>query len=204
MVPNRKEPCYPCFMARPREFDTDDALSKAMDVFWEHGYSDATLPDLLAGMNLTRGSLYKAFTDKKTLFLRVLDTYDEQAVSAAVNLLNDENEDGWVKIFQLFQSIVDAVKAGDHRGCLLCSAMAGPASYDAEIEAYASQSLDRMRIAFERALAPVVQPNKVAPLANMLVTQYVGMRVLARTKGSQRKIEQSLIALRSIAGQFNP
>ena len=54
-------------MARPREFDTDVALSGAMDVFWEHGYEGASLPDLLIGMHLTRGSLYKAFNGEKTL-----------------------------------------------------------------------------------------------------------------------------------------
>ena len=64
-------------MARPREFDIDTALARALDVFWEKGYGDASLPDLLEGMKLTRGSLYKAFADKETLYLRVLERYDE-------------------------------------------------------------------------------------------------------------------------------
>ena len=45
-------------------------------VFWQKGYEDASLPDLLEGMGLTRGSLYKAFKDKKSLFLKVLERYD--------------------------------------------------------------------------------------------------------------------------------
>ncbi|MEP3231882.1 MAG: TetR/AcrR family transcriptional regulator [Hyphomicrobiales bacterium] len=189
-------------MARPREFDTDIALEKAMGVFWEHGYADASLPNLLKGMNLTRGSLYKAFTDKKTLFLKVLSTYDEQAVSQAVALLTDPDQDGWVRIFTIFDMISEAVEAGDHRGCLLCSAIAGPASYDQEIEAFATKSLDRMLFAFEDALKSVVPESDTNALANLLVTQYVGLRVMSRANGSKCKIQNSVIALKNMAKQF--
>ena len=73
-------------MARPREFEPEEAIQKAMQVFWEHGYEGASLPDLLAGMGLTRGSLYKAFKDKKSLFLLVLDRYEMSAVKSGVVL----------------------------------------------------------------------------------------------------------------------
>ena len=76
-------------MARPRSFDTDVAVEKAMQVFWTHGYEGASLPDLLEGMGLTRGSLYKAFTDKKSLFLKVLEHYEGKAVQSGVALLTD-------------------------------------------------------------------------------------------------------------------
>ena len=69
-------------MARPRVFDTDVALSGAMDVFWEHGYEGASRPYLLIGMHLTCGSLYKAFNDKKSLFLTVLNRYEDSAFKA--------------------------------------------------------------------------------------------------------------------------
>lgn len=91
-------------MARPREFDTDAALSGAMDVFWEHGYEGASLPDLLTGMNLTRGSLYRAFKDKKSLFLTVLTRYEDSAVDAAALLLSDDNiPDGWDRVTHLLK-----------------------------------------------------------------------------------------------------
>ena len=190
-------------MARPREFDTDVALEKAMGVFWEHGYADASLPNLLKGMNLTRGSLYKAFTDKKTLFLKVLSTYDEQAVSQAVAILTDPEQDGWARIFKVFDMILEAVEAGDHRGCLLCSAIAGPASYDQEIEAFATKSLDRMLIAFEEALTRVVPASETNAFANLLVTQYVGLRIMARANGSRCKIQHSILALQNMAKQVD-
>jgi AcrR family transcriptional regulator len=62
-------------MARPREFDIDSALDRAMELFWEKGYDGATLPDLTATMGISRPSLYAAFGDKQALFRRVLDRY---------------------------------------------------------------------------------------------------------------------------------
>lgn len=190
-------------MARPREFDTDVALTKAMNVFWERGYDDATLPDLLTGMNLTRGSLYKAFTDKKTLYLDVLHKYDAQTVSDAVTLLSDPGQDGWTRIFKVFDSIEDAVRSGDQRGCLLCSAIAGPAAYDREIETVATKSLDRMFFAFEGALKTAI-PVSSSPsaLAHLLLSQYVGLRIMARKNGSLSAISKSIVALKDIARQL--
>ena len=185
-------------MARPREFDTDETLARAMDVFWEAGYAEAKLPDLLAGMNLSRGSLYKAFKDKKSLFLLVLDQYDEQAVSAAITLLTESRRDGWERVFSIFEMIEKAVDGGDRRGCLLCSAIAGPASYDGGIAAFANKSLDRMRVAFEQAITDSANPRDAANLAHFLVTQYVGLRIMSRTSVSPALIKKNVKALKNL------
>lgn len=185
-------------MARPREFDTDDALAKAMDVFWKQGYGEARLPDLLAGMKLTRGSLYKAFKDKKSLFLRVLSDYDEQAVSGAVRLLSGPDMGGWERICALFESIAEAVENGDRRGCLLCSAVAGPACYDPDIAAFAVKSLDRMRAGFQQALEDAGMSRDAVGMAHFLVSQYVGLRVLSRADIPASTIRLNVRALRSL------
>lgn len=70
----------PSAVGRPREFDLEEASRKAMNVFWDRGFHDASLPDLLAAMELSRGSFYKAFGDKEAVFLRALDLYIDDAV----------------------------------------------------------------------------------------------------------------------------
>src|ERR1700744_5431541 len=60
---------------RPRGFDTEAAIERAMGVFWSRGYNATALPDLLRATKLSRGSLYAAFGDKHGLFLRALDRY---------------------------------------------------------------------------------------------------------------------------------
>ena len=60
---------------RPRTFDRDEALARAMQVFWEKGYEAASMQDLLAAMNLSSPSLYAAFGDKESLFLEAVQRY---------------------------------------------------------------------------------------------------------------------------------
>lgn len=185
-------------MARPREFDPEEAIEKAMQVFWQHGYQEASLPDLLAGMGLTRGSLYKAFKDKKSLFLLVLDRYETAAVEVAVNRLTTADvPDGRDRILSMFSGLLATVAQGDHRGCLLCTAAAGASADDAEIAAAVHRGLARMQRAFEQALrdAPDLKGQNEAQrvrLADVLLTQYIGLRVLARSRLPLGVLEQSV------------
>lgn len=180
-------------MARPRAFDTEDALDRAMDVFWNLGFEEATLPDLLDGMQLTRGSLYKAFKDKKSLFLIVMDRYEQQFVAEAVALLGDTTiPNGWDRIIALFNSIAQTVGNDDRRGCLLCSAAAGPASYDDDIARAVNRGLDQMRTAFGAAL------NGNADLADLMVTQYVGLRILSRSQVPASVVKASVQSLQTL------
>lgn len=191
-------------MARPREFDTTAALNGAMDVFWAKGYDGASLPDLLAGMGITRGSLYKAFTDKKTLFLTILEHYEAQEVAKAVTLLNDETiPDGVDRIRAMFQNVVSIAHSGDRRGCLLCTAAAGPANDDAEISASVARLLDQMEQAFRAAIEASPRfanrdAEARATIANLLLTQYVGLRILTRSQAPVEMIEASVAALKDM------
>src|SRR5690349_24142907 len=63
-------------IGRPREFDADEAIAKAMRLFWRKGYDGTSLADLTAELELNRPSLYAAFGNKEALFLKVLDRYD--------------------------------------------------------------------------------------------------------------------------------
>src|SRR5205814_4943058 len=62
---------------RTRQFDVDEALDRALEVFWERGYEGATLPELTRAMGINRPSLYAAFGNKEALFRKALDRYQE-------------------------------------------------------------------------------------------------------------------------------
>jgi len=67
-------------MPRPKSFDPDTVLTKAMDVFWEKGYDAASISDLTAAMGINRFSLYDTFGDKHTLYLKALESYERSVV----------------------------------------------------------------------------------------------------------------------------
>jgi AcrR family transcriptional regulator len=72
---------------RPREFDPDEALSAALQVFWRRGYEGASISELTEAMGITRPSLYACFGNKEALFRQALDLYEKEKlcyVSAAL------------------------------------------------------------------------------------------------------------------------
>src|SRR5580704_13804460 len=75
-------------MARPREFDRDEALDHATRVFWAKGYASASTEDLLAAMNIGRQSLYNAFGDKRKLYLEALERYQRESTAIHLERLN--------------------------------------------------------------------------------------------------------------------
>ncbi len=173
-------------MARPREFDIDDAVHKAMTVFWEKGYEGASLPDLLDGMGIARGSLYKAFGDKKRLFMKALARYDQEVVAPAIDHLTQGRAGhGHARLLDLFDQIISAARQGDRRGCFLCNVAAGPASTDEEIGTAIAAMVERLTRAFSFALgdAPstgLLNPDQRMMRARALVAAYVGLRVLSK------------------------
>src|SRR6267142_1909851 len=66
-------------MARPREFDRDAAVQRAMSVFWRKGYAATSTDDLLRAMNIGRQSMYDTFGDKHRLYLEALDDSERAA-----------------------------------------------------------------------------------------------------------------------------
>ncbi|WP_368517243.1 TetR/AcrR family transcriptional regulator [Rhizobium sp.] len=75
-------------MARPREFDREAALEKALRVFWAKGFAATSTDDLREAMGIGRQSLYGAFGDKRTLYLEALDTYQQRTNSGHVGRLS--------------------------------------------------------------------------------------------------------------------
>lgn len=188
-------------MARPREFDIEIAVEKAMNAFWTRGYNGTSLPDLLEAMSITRGSLYKAFGSKKELFMRTLDLYDDLYVKPAEDILQDKMSGGEDRLESVFKGAVADVEKGDRRGCLLCNTSAGASSEDRDIAVIVSDQLNRLTKAFAKALSDTKIWGKKSEKSRMaearsLSLSYVGLRVMAR--GGQKLSELQLAASQTI------
>src|SRR5258708_33130175 len=74
-------------MARPKDFDRDIALERAMSVFWSKGYAATSTDDLLQAMKIGRQSLYDTFGDKRRLYVEALERYQQESVAGHINRL---------------------------------------------------------------------------------------------------------------------
>ncbi|WP_374375087.1 TetR/AcrR family transcriptional regulator [Dongia sp.] len=175
-------------MARPREFDIDEALEGAMNVFWAKGYEGTSLPDLLDAMKIARGSLYKAFQDKRSIYLAALDRYNRMEIQHTVDALRDPTAgDGAARIRHFLEDARAAVvRRHDRRGCFLCNAAVDQAPADTEIQVKVLAMIKRMERAVgvalhASALAADWPATRKARMALALTNAYLGLRVLARS-----------------------
>ncbi len=171
-------------MARPREFDTEDAMDKAMGLFWDVGYEEASLAELLAVMEITKGSFYKAFQDKQSIYLASLDRYNEKVISGTAAYLTDTSQGaGRERILGLFARVADAVRQdGDRLGCFLCNALIDKAAEGGEAEKRLQAMVHRLENAFFKALMDDGPPDEAAARqsARGILSAYFGLRVLGR------------------------
>lgn len=184
-------------MARPREFDIDDALARAMNLFWEKGYQSANLPDLLNVMGIVRGSLYKAFGSKKELFLRTLALYDETYIKPCIATLEASGGHGIAAIESVFAGTINAIRDGDRRGCLLCSSASESSFHDADIEAVVKDQLQRLTEGFAVALRndsklAHLDFSQIAALSQSLTMEYVGLRTMQRAGYGPEALEAAI------------
>ncbi|NDV87946.1 TetR family transcriptional regulator [Aurantimonas aggregata] len=103
---------------RPREFDVDEALDKAVLLFWRQGYEGTSLADLIEAMGITKPSLYAAFGNKEELFRKAVDRYADKRVAYLDTILNQPSSrraiEGFLMLFTGAES-----PDGTPTGCLM-------------------------------------------------------------------------------------
>jgi AcrR family transcriptional regulator len=102
---------------RPREFDVDDALAAALNVFWSKGYEGASLTDLTEAMGITRPSLYAAFGNKESLFRKALDLYEQEKLAYMRGALDAPTSKGVAERL-LRGAIANQCSDCEPKGCL--------------------------------------------------------------------------------------
>ncbi len=173
-------------MARPREFDPDETLERAMQVFWAKGYEATSLDDLCASTGLGRSSLYAAFGDKQALYLGALEKYEVAALSRIASALAS-NTTPLEGIAAFVDRIIEDIVAGPgRRGCFIGNCAAELARQDRTLSARVRQSMARVQGAFKDALlqarsAGQLRKNAdVDALAAFLMSSIQGLRLVGK------------------------
>jgi len=159
IVPNSTK--SPRRAGRPREFDEARALAAARNVFAEKGLAATTLDDLTAAMGINRPSLYGAFTDKETLYLKALDAY---AAAMAQNMVAALDGAPHVKdaLRRFYMGALDVYLAENNAvGCFIVSSAVPESTTNPEIRQRAAAVLAALDAALERRLKRAVEDREL-------------------------------------------
>lgn len=181
-----KAPVGKTSAGRPREFDIDQALSAAVLVFRERGFSAGSIGELSKATGLTTGSLYKAFPDKKSWFLAALDQYASQR-SAQLQALIGRERTGLDKLGALLAFYARSAHGLEgRRGCLVISAIEEISILDAEVAGAVAALADRNRdlilslVGEGQADGSVCSDRPAVALAEAVFAFTQGLRILGK------------------------
>jgi AcrR family transcriptional regulator len=188
---------------RPREFEPDEALARAMEVFWSQGYEGASLGELTAAMGINRPSLYAAFGNKEALFRKALDRYVNERMTFIRSAIEEPTARRAVEA--LLRGYVASVT--DPRtppGCLTVQGAlaSGPdaETIRAELTArrLAGEALLRARLERARKQGDLARDANPADLARYINTIAQGLAVQAAGGASRKQLDRVVdLALRA-------
>src|SRR5258708_16750081 len=121
-------------VARPKEFDREEALRRAIPIFWEKGFAGTSTDDLVGAMSIGRQSLYDTFGDKRRLFLAALRTYNTDGITALSRKLR-AGPTALAAIERILVDLADVREKARSLGCIGVNAICEMARADAEVRA---------------------------------------------------------------------
>ncbi|MFI9786911.1 TetR/AcrR family transcriptional regulator [Kitasatospora sp. NPDC051984] len=168
---------------RPRTFDIEDRLERAMRVFWRHGYEGTALSDLTAAMGINRPSLYAAYGNKEALFRQCLDHYHRGPARHVREALDEPT--GRAVAEHLLRGTVAVVTREEGPGCLLVHGALATGEGSAAVRADTIARRAGARAALYARLELAAEAGEFAPgtdpavLADYLTTLTHGLAVRA-------------------------
>ncbi len=133
-------------MPRTKQFNEEEVLDKAMNLFWEKGFHATSMQDLVATLGINRASMYDTFGNKESLFDKAISKYKLQNASRVADFLYYQTN---VRqgLYLLFENTIDqALKNGESKGCFVVNTTTELANSDEKI----NQLCNDNKVAFEQ------------------------------------------------------
>jgi len=179
-------------MARNKEFDENEVLRKAMELFWIQGYEKTSMQDLVKYMGIHRRSLYDTFGDKHTLFIKALDHYNEiirTRIENEVNQLNSVKD----AIRQLFEMVI--VRDKQHLiGCLTVNTAVELSLHDDQAAEKVVESFSKTELLLNNLVLSGQKSGEISrhhdakKISEFLHNSLVGLRVMTKTTDDIEKL----------------
>lgn len=199
-------------MARPRTFDEATVVEASRDLFWDQGYAATSIDDLSTATGLGRGSFYKAFGDKHSMFVRSLELYCTEAVDGIRAQLRNTDLSAYDRLVAHVRGAADSVAADtDRRGCLLAKSAAELSSTDPDVAKRVKRTLDawlrELTAAIRAAQADGDIPSETdaKSMASLLLAVLRGLEALRKGGASVATINSAaeqaiaLLGVQSVA-----
>lgn len=185
-------------MARPREFDEEQALDAAMQVFWEKGFEATSLSDLTARMGIQRPSIYSTFGDKKGLFEAALRKYTSSHAAYVRNKLH--NNPSVKEAFRGFFENMVAKEYGQHPnwGCFCINSMVELSPHDEKFEILTREHQMYLSVIFQETIDRGLRSGELDPainaksLAQTLVISLIGLTVIMKSRPERSFVDNSV------------
>ena len=191
-------------MARPREFDRDAAVQRAMSVFWRKGYAATSTDDLLDAMNIGRQSMYDTFGDKRQLYLEALQNYNTGSVADLVRTLGGAASPlkGLETVLLAFASKPAADAA---LGCMGVGAICEFGRSDPKVTVLTDSAGQTLLSALEHLIAEAKRAGEIGadvqmrPAAQFISSTIAGLKISARRGASPEALRGiARMAIRSL------
>jgi TetR/AcrR family transcriptional repressor of nem operon len=182
-------------LARPREFDEAAVLDAAIQCFWANGYKATSVRDLACEMGITGASIYNAFGDKRGLYRRALDQYVEGSFGERARRFEGTLPPREA-IMAFFREIIErSLSDKQRKGCMLVNSALELAPHDREFQRVIAAVLVEVEKFFLRLVRSGRQDGTIATsqpeadLARLLLSVFLGIRVLARARPERELLE---------------
>ena len=190
---------------RPLEFDPDEALARAMQVFWKQGYEHTSLDDLLAATGLSKSSLYRTFGNKHELFDQCLTHYAD-VTKARMTTWLEQAPSGIAFIRSFLESVLDDARCSDcARGCLLLNTANEFAQREPRVAGSVRREIDRVRQVLEAAVRRASAEGDLDAMldpvlgSHYLVSTMSGLKTMAKAGADEGRLRGLIgLALKSL------
>ncbi|WP_418459178.1 TetR/AcrR family transcriptional regulator [Brucella intermedia] len=181
-------------MARPREFDEEEVLSRAVEHFWQYGFEATSIRDLATATKLTTASLYNAFGDKRAIYSRALTFYVERSFGDRVQRFGKLPPKDAINAF-FCEIVARSLSDADRKGCMLVNSALEVAPHDTEFLEVIAKVLTQVEAFFKSCLTNGQEDGTISRrqtadhMAGALLGTLLGVRVLARTRPEKELLE---------------
>lgn len=186
-------------MARTREFDEEQALDAAMQLFWEKGYEATSLSDLTSTMGIQRPSIYSAFGDKKQLFEAALRKYTNSHASFVRNKFQNKTS-----VKDAFRSFFEGIVSKEYnednpsRGCFCINTIVELAPHDEKFEILTREHQMYLAAIFQETIERGIRSGELSSnlspknVAQTLVISLIGLTVMMKSRPERSFVDNSI------------